>query len=191
MGGSKNSTALSIVTYHQGAGVSTQSQQAFRYGLGPILDVVANGEKLQNPQISVREIIVRPKNPSTDPHKYWLVVDVNHMLDINLIGEVLVNVRPSAAINHETFLTVESGIRSGSIGAQNVDRRSRLDEERAVAADSVRHRLLEDWVALLENPEPSAQLLRMVAGDMQLARTELRKDAKDRVANRIGFRDIS
>ncbi len=159
----------------------------FRYSLGKPTKIRLRGNKLTDPNIVVRQIKIMPSTKGAK--KYWLVVEVSHLEDLHLVGEIMIDVKPSSAIHHETFVTVESGIRSGQIGSERVAVRSSLEKSHTQAIATVRKRLLEDWAEVLQNPRPSKRLIRLVASDLAHARTELRVDAKDRVFSSVDFLD--
>ncbi len=159
----------------------------FWYGLGNPTRVRLRGNKLTDPNIVVRQIIIMPRTKGAK--KYWLVVEVSHVEDLHLVGEIMIDVKPSSAIHHETFVTVESGIRSGQLGSERIAVRSNLEKSHAQAIVTVRKRLLEDWAEVLQNPKPSKRLVRLVASDLAHARTELRVDARDRIFNSVDFLD--
>lgn len=166
----------------------TDELPRFTYTLGVEKAITYNGKKLKGSKVRARQILVRPG--SNHSEKYWLITQVNHIADIHCIGEILIRVRPSAAIDHETFVTVESGMRSGIIGSDNVAVRSKLDASRAEAITIVRGRLLDDWVRLLQDGHSTeTDLLEVIAADMALARTLLRKDARARVEYSANFLD--
>ncbi len=159
----------------------------FRYSLGEPIAITTKGNKLNNPNIVVRQINILPSTKGAK--KYWLVVEVSHVEDLHLVGEIMIDVKPDSAIHHEAFVTVESGMRSGQIGSERVLQRSRLERAHITALSTVRSRLLQDWIALLKNPSPSNDLLLVVASDLDNARLNLRVDARDRTRSTVRFAD--
>lgn len=167
--------------------MSAYSDLDFRYLLGRERSTRVLGKKLKDPHIRVRPIVITPS--AKGAQKYWLVTKVSNVADLDRVGEIMVNVRPTESVDHETFLTVESGIRSGLLGSRNVKLHSGLDDSRAQAVNTVRDRLLEDWYEVVKTVNVSAELLRIVEADMQLARTALRRDAKSRIGASRDFTD--
>lgn len=159
----------------------------FRYSLGEPRSIVTKGNKLYDSRIVVRQINIWPSTKGAK--KYWLVVGVSHVEDLHLVGEIMIDVKPDSAIHHETFVTVESGMRSGHIGSERVLQRTKLESRHVLALSTVRTELLVDWLALLKNPRPSNDLLLMVASDLDNARLSLRVDARDRTRSTVRFVD--
>lgn len=172
----------------KGETLTVQEDMRFSYTLGAEVQPIITGKKLRSRNIRARQILVRPGRNISE--KYWVVTKVSDIKDIDLVGEVLIYVRARPPLSeHETFVTVESGIRSGIQGGRNIALRSGLDTNHSKTVQEVRQRLLDDWFKLLQDSSGEADLLRLVASDMQLCRTLLRKDARSRVENSVGFRD--
>ncbi len=173
---------------HKEVGLSQPAEPRFSYTLGAEVGPIITGKKLRSRNIRARQILVRPGRNLSE--KYWVVTKVEDVKDLDLVGELLIYVKPRPPLNeHETFVTVESGIRSSVQGSRNIALRSQLETERSATVVEVRQRLLDDWLRLLQDARSETGLLELVASDMQLCRTFLRKDARERIENSVGFRD--
>lgn len=159
----------------------------FRYALGEPKTIKVKGNRLSNPNITVRQIQIMPSNKGAK--KYWLVVAVSHPDDNKFVGEIMIDVKPDSAIHHETFVTVESGIRSGYLGSQRVEARSGLEKNDIRILVDVRERLLDDWLEVLRDSKPTDDLVLKVVSDLEDSRTFLRTDTHERLFKTIGFLD--
>jgi hypothetical protein len=160
----------------------------FTYTLGAEVQPIITGKKLRSSNIRAQQILVRPGRNLSE--KYWAVTKVSDRRDFDLVGEILIYVRPRPPLKeHETFVTVESGIRSGVQGSRNSAVRLQLESARSATVLEVRQRLLDDWLKLLQGNVSETELLELIASDMQLSRTLLRKDARARIERSVGFRD--
>lgn len=133
-------------------------------------------------------VYIQPGNRT----RAWLITAVSNDADIYKVGELFFRVKPSpeVAIEHETFVTVESGIRQGILAEENAELRREVDSQRSTTSQEVRSRLLNDWNTVLQaNLDISSELLILINSDMQLARTLLRKDARYRIGKSIYFLD--
>lgn len=174
----------------KGITMTVKENLKFSYSLGEEKEFEPSGLKLRSHTIKARQILVRPSDNKKE--KYWVVTGVNEFEDINFIGEIFIKVEPEkgVAICHETFVTVESGMRSGILGRKNMQTNSDLERERIKTLDVVRKHLMHSYEELLRtNGEIDNQLLMQVAEDMKLARTNLRKDSRTRIEGSVGFLD--
>ncbi len=166
-----------------------REEARFTYTLGAEVQPIITGKKLRSGDIRAQQVLVRPGRNLSE--KYWVVTKVSNDKDLDLVGELLIYVKPRPPLKeHETFVTVESGIRSGIQGSRNVALRSRLESARSDTVKEVRQRLLDDWYRLLLYSDGrESQLLELIVSDMQLCRTLLRKDVRGRVERSVGFLD--
>lgn len=159
----------------------------FSYSLDVPKSIKLKGKLLTNPNIIARQIRIMPS--AQGAKKYWLVIAVSHADDQKYVGEILIDVKPDSAIHHETFVTVESGIRSGILGTQRAEAKTKLERDDVRILNDVRQRLLDDWLEVLKDSKPSDELVLKVASDLVNSRTLLRVDARDRLFKTIGFLD--
>ncbi len=173
----------------KGGTLTVQEDMRFSYTLGAEVQPIITGKKLRSSNIRARQILVRPGRNISE--KYWVVTKVSDAKDLDLVGELLIFVKPRPPLKeHETFVTVESGIRSGIQGSRNSALRSQLESVRSDTVVEVRQRLLDDWQRLLQYSDGrESQLLELIVSDMQLCRTLLRKDVRGRVEQSVGFLD--
>lgn len=168
--------------------MAARSLSNFRYELRDSEPVILLGNKLQDRNVIAKPLVIQPGNRV----RARLITGVNSLSDIKFIGELAFNVTPSegVAIPHETFVTVESGIRQGLLAQKSIQLRSDVDSQRSVTVLKVRERLIDDWYEVLcTGGDIESQLLELINSDMSLARTLLRKDARDRIGKAINFKD--
>lgn len=154
--------------------MAVKENGVFRYNLGEEFSTILNGKKLKNHSVKVRPVIIRPGSKI----RAHVITEVSDIRDINHIGEIYFDVqpKPEVAIEHETFVTVESGIRSGLFGQQSVVLRSFVDRERMKNISLVRERLLGYWSSIVvSGGELENDLLIATVEDMNYVRTLMRK----------------